>query len=584
MIRYRKDNTSRREWVIAQRSSKADDLSSCAGVSRMIAQLLVNRGVTDAGAARRFLEPEFRSLTAPDELPNALAAAERLAEAVRARRRIVIYGDYDVDGVTGTAILHNALRLADADVDYYIPSRFEEGYGLNAEAIERLASDGANVIVSVDCGVTAVAEARRARELGVELIITDHHEPRDEAPDALLVHPSAFGGASPNPHLCGAGVALKVAWAFAQTWLGERRVSAEFRDFLVDATAFAALGLIADIVPLVGENRVLASFGLRQLRNTKNVGLRALIESAGLSDKARYDEYDIGFVLGPRLNAIGRMGHAREAVELFTRADRERALEIARELERRNRERQAVERQIVQQAEEMVVERGFHRDGAAAIVLASQQWHAGVIGIVASRLVERFHRPTVLIALENGLGQGSGRSIRHFPLHEALARCDGHLLGHGGHAMAAGVRIREECVPQFTTAFLAEASKRLTPADLRPKLSLDDEVDLSEVTLESAETLERMAPFGMGNARPKLATTPLELSESPRVVGRDGAHVQFTVRQNGTYRRAIAFNAGPRADELSDMSRFRVAFEPMVDEWNGQRRVKLRVLDWQPVQ
>lgn len=580
MIRHLKNNAVERDWVIAQRRAEADDLAASAGVSRLVAQLLLNRGVTDAPAARRFLAPQFRSLAAPDDLPNACAAAERLVAAIRDRRRIIIYGDYDVDGVTGTTILHNALRLAGADVDYYIPSRLEEGYGLNGDALERLASEGAKVVVTVDCGVTAIAEAQRARELGLELIITDHHEPRPEAPEALLVHPSAFGRVCGNPNLSGAGVALKVAWALAQTLLGERRVSPEYRDFLVDATAFAALGLIADIVPLTGENRVLASFGLRQLRATQNVGLRALIETAGLSDKARYDEYDIGFVLGPRLNALGRMGHAREAVELFTRATPERATEISRELERRNRERQLVEREIAGEAEALTIERGFHRDSSAAIVLASPRWHAGVIGIVASRLVERFHRPTVLIALENGVGQGSGRSIRHFPLHEALARCNEHLLGHGGHAMAAGVRIREENVSAFTCAFMADASKRLSSADLRPKLHLDDEVELREITLDTTATLDALAPFGMGNSRPRLATAPVELTEPPRRVGRDGAHAQFTVRQHGAYRRAIAFGVGERAEQLADARAVRLAFEPLLDEWMGQQRVKLRVLDW----
>ena len=569
-----------RHWVIAPTHPERDRLAREAGVPPLLAQLLLARGVTAAAAVGPFLAPDIKALLPPDTLPGAPQAAARLAAAVRDRRPIVIYGDYDVDGVTATALLWHILRLAGADVRFYIPSRFDEGYGVNAEALESIAAEGGRVVVTVDCGITAVAEAERARALGLELIITDHHQPKEQLPAAAaLVHPTALGP-SPNPYLSGAGVALKVAWALAQELSGASRVRPDFREYLVEAMALAALGLVADVVPLVGENRILASFGLRQVARSANPGLIALREVSGLADKEHTDDYDVGFLLAPRLNAVGRMGHARLAVELFTRADLARAREIARTLDAQNRQRQEVERQIVKQAEALVLERGFHRESVRGIVLASADWHPGVIGIVAARLVERFHRPTVLIALDDEAGQGSGRSVRHFPLHEALAACGDHLLSHGGHAMAAGVKLRADQVAAFTTAFQAEAARRLTAADLRPHLRLDDEVGLAALTPDVVEALQRMAPFGEGNPRPRLATTPVELVDRPRIVGRSGTHLQFSVRQEGVYRKAIAFGQGAHADELAEHRRVRLAFEPIINDWNGQRRVELKVIDW----
>lgn len=570
------------EWVVRPPHADRQRLAHDAGIAPLLAQLFLNRGVESAADVRQFLNPDFRALHAPATLPGAAAAAVVLAKAARVGTKIVIYGDYDVDGVTATAILWHVLTLAGAKVDYYVPSRFDEGYGLNSESLERIAQDGGELVVSVDCGITAVEQVARAAELGLRVIITDHHAPRSRLPDAeVVVHPTVGDPPSPNPHLSGAGVAFKVAWALAQELSGGgARVSDQYRDFLLEATALAALGLIADVVPLTGENRVIATFGLRQLRRTANPGLQALIEVSGLTGKSRYDDYDVGFGLAPRLNAVGRMGHARLAVELFTRANEAQAAEIARTLEGHNRKRRSVERKIFKHAEEMVLQRGLDRDGCHAIVLADETWHTGVIGIVASRIVERFHRPAVLIALKDGRGQGSGRSVRHFPLNEVLCGCDAHLISHGGHAMAAGLKINADAVEAFTQAFLAEAANRLSPRDLRPRLELDDEVALCELTTELVDQLQRMSPFGTGNPRPRIATGPVELTGPPRTVGKDGRHLQFTVRQDGQHRKAIAFGRGERCDELADHRRVRLAFEPIINEWNGRRSVELKVIDW----
>ncbi len=570
------------DWIIAAPHPERDRLAREARIAPLLAQLLLARDICTPADVQAFLTPDFRALLPPDAMPGTIAAAARLAGAVQRGERIVIYGDYDVDGITATTILWHALRIAGADVRFYIPSRLEEGYGVNADAIDTIAQEGARVLITVDCGITACEPVARAKHLGLDVIITDHHQPQTALPDAdAIVHPTA-GGASGNPHLSGAGVALKVAWALAQRLCGAERVNDGFRAFLLEATGFAALGLIADMVPLLGENRIITSYGLRQLRHTSNPGLQALINVSGLTDKQRYDDFDVGFRLAPRLNAIGRLGHARLAVELFTRADADRAREIATTLDGENRRRQDVEREIVKQAEALVVERGLDRDGCRGIVLASRDWHPGVIGIVASRLVNRFRRPTFMIALDDDISQGSGRSVRHFPLHEVLESCAAHLVNHGGHAMAAGIRLRADQVEAFTAAFQAEAARRLTPQDLRPKLQLDDVVPLPQLTTEMVDALDRLAPFGEGNPRPRLATPTVELVEPPRTVGRNGAHLQFTVRQQGTYRKAIAFGCGPQADALGQHREIQVAFEPLINEWNGRRKVDLRVIDWRP--
>jgi len=575
-------NTNREacEWIIAPPHPERQRLAREASITPLLAQLLLNRGIDEAPGVQRFLTPTWTELLPPERMPGAVEAGRRLAEAARDGRKIVIYGDYDVDGVTATTILWHGLTIADADVDYYIPSRLDEGYGLNIEALKQLRADGADLVVTVDCGVTAFDEARGAKDLGLELIITDHHEPKDSLPDApIIAHPTACGD-SGNPHLSGSGVAFKVAWAMARHLCGGEKTNPRFRDFLVEATAFAALGLVADVVPLISENRVLAAFGLRQLCHANNPGLKALIEVSGLSGKRSYNEYDVGFMLAPRLNAVGRLGHARTAVDLFTSADADRATEIAADLNEHNRKRRNLESEIVKQAETMVVERGFNRDNRRGIVLACPDWHPGVIGVVASRLVDRFHRPTVLISMDGDQGQGSGRSIRHFPLHQVLAECSKHLISFGGHAMAAGVRVEADRVEAFTESFMQQAEQRLTPADLIPKLRLDDEVDLADLTAATIEDVQKMAPFGIGNPKARLATGTVELADEPRLVGQNGRHLSFTVRQGREYRRAIAFGRGELIDQLRDHRRFSLAFEPLINEWNGRKKVELNVIDW----
>ncbi|MBN1488764.1 MAG: single-stranded-DNA-specific exonuclease RecJ [Phycisphaerae bacterium] len=569
-----------KEWIIAPPWPARQEAAARFGTSPLVAQLLHNRGIDEPDAARRFLRPQLTDLHPPEQMPGATQAADLLADALRDNHRIIIYGDYDVDGITATAILWHTLKRLGADVDFYVPHRLEEGYGLNADAVAKLAADGAQTIVSVDCGITAVEVAQLARQRNVRLIITDHHSPGAVLPEAdAIVHP-AIGEGNPNTDSCGAGVAFKLAWALAQRVCGAERVSPELREVLVEGVGLVALGTIADVVPLLGENRIFARHGLAGLAASKLPGVRALIEHAKLNE-TKLDSFHVGFVLAPRLNAAGRMGHARLAVELLTRATPERAREIAIYLDSQNRNRQTLERRITKQACEMVTAAGMDRDGCRGIVLAHEEWHAGVIGIVASRLVDRFGCPTVLIAMENGFGQGSGRSVEHFNLFEALCNCREHLDTFGGHAMAAGLRIAAGRVDAFAEAFVARANQTLTAADLRPTLPLDAEATLAELTEPLVQALLDLGPFGFGNPTLRLATGWCELIGSPRKVGRDGDHLQFTVRQDGCVRKAIAFRQANAAQPLLDARRCRLAFEPILNEFNGRRSVELQVLDIQ---
>jgi len=555
-------------WTIRPPFPAAEGLAHELGVPTVVAHILGQRGYETPDAARQFLDPKLAQLHPPDALPGAMEAADRLVAAARDGEPIVIYGDYDVDGITAAAILWKALRLADANVRVYVPHRIEEGYGLNTEAVERLAAEGARVLVTVDCGISGQEQVARAGDLGLDVIVTDHHEPDpDRLPPALaLVNPKLPGSPYPFRDLSGAGVALKLAWAIGRQLSARDRVSTAFREFLIAATGMAALGTIADVVPLTGENHVLARFGLEALAASEHPGIAALREVGRLQGK-RIDAHHIGFVLGPRLNAAGRLGHAREAVELLTTAGPDAAMTIAQELDRQNRRRQVVEKQILDEAQEQVA-RVFSPERDAAIVLIGQGWHTGVIGIVASRLVEAHHRPTILIGVADGRAQGSGRSIAGFHLFEALVACRRHLTNFGGHAMAAGLRLTETSVEPFREAFLAYAAETLTADDLTPRLAVDAEVGPAQIDLATARLLDRLGPFGAGNRRPVFAARRVRLASAPRRIGRRGDHVMMHVTEAGRARRAVGWRMGNLADALGRAESCGIAFTCRVSDYN----------------
>ena len=564
--------------------AEGDALAQALHVDPLIGQLLARRGAANAQAAQRFLEPQLTHLHDPKLLPNCTAAAKRIVDALRSDEPIAIFGDYDVDGVTATAILYHMLRTCrpDAKIHRYIPHRIDEGYGINAGALADLCDRGAKLIISVDCGITAIEPAKVAAQRGVDLIVTDHHEFGEPLPEAYaIVHPGlTANGQTPYPFadLCGAGVAYKLAWQIARCWCNTERVPEVFRHLLVDLLSLAALGTVADVVPLVDENRSIVRHGLGRIKHTPFAGLNALIDASNLRDE-KIDAVHVGFVLGPRLNACGRMGHAISACKLLTDAEGDEAMEIAKFLEGENNKRRRIEREIFVQASDMAKQRGYDKPDVRAIVLESPDWHPGVIGIVCSRLVEAFGRPTILLNTANGMAQGSGRSIDGFNLHDALTACADHLHTFGGHAMAAGMKIEPNKIVGFRDALVAYANSKLEPADLVPGLTLEAQVQVGQLTQKVVEQIEGMGPFGRGNEQPMLLIRGGKIADPPKTVGRESNHLVLSVEQDGRCLRGIAWRRGPLADKLHTGQMVDLAIRPKLNKWNGRVRVEAEIID-----
>ncbi len=553
----------------------------------LIDRVLMARGIKPDEQGNAFLNPSLKEMHDPSGIPDLDKAATRILQAVNADEPIVIFGDYDVDGVTASAILIHLIRTIkpDAKISSYIPHRLDEGYGINSDAIRTLVDEGAKVIVSVDCGITAIEPAIVAKELGVDLIITDHHNPpqsMDDLPDAFaVVHPRRPDSKYPFGELCGAGVAYKLAWRMATMDAGGEKVSPAMRTVLVDLLGFAALGSIADIVPLVDENRVIVKHGLSRIPTLPNEGLQALIKASGL-DSEKIDTEAIGFRLAPRLNAIGRLGHACDALELMTDAKGERAVELADELSRINDERKKQELAIVTQAVEMAIAAGMTQSDKRAIVLAHEDWHPGIVGIVCSRLVDRFARPTILMQRTPDACKGSGRSIEGFNLHAGLDACKDLLGTYGGHDMAAGMKCDPEGFDAFADAFIAYANENLDESDLVHHAKYDCVADFSELSVTSIRQLDRIAPFGAGNRQVRLRINGLKLNGSPTPMGKTGNHLSFRVgsRSNsGPMLRIVAWNWARYVDQIPAGAPVEVIVEPKVSTWNGNTRVEPVLVD-----
>lgn len=566
--------------------------NAAAAVARdlpLVDRVLSARGIAPS-AAGNFLDPRLVHLHDPSLIPDMDRAAARLLEALRSGESIAIYGDYDVDGITATAMLYHMFAAIAPEairdrVITYVPHRIEEGYGLNSDAISELARRGAKVIVSVDCGITAIEPARRAREEGVDLIITDHHNaPAGDAPlpDAFaVVHPRRPGSAYPFGDLSGAGVAYKLAWRLATMHERSPRLSPSMRTLLIDLLAFAALGTIADVVPLVGENRVIARFGLGRIKHSPFTGLRALVDASGLGSE-KVDAMDVGFKLAPRLNAAGRLGHAKDAVELFTVAGPDRAREIARELTAQNNERRQVEKAILEQAIELAEAAGMTTADRRAIVLAHEDWHAGVVGIVCSRLVERFSRPTILMQKREGFCHGSGRSIEGFNLHGGLVSCAGFLDKFGGHDMAAGLHLAEPKLPAFVEAFIEHANSRITADMLRPLLTADCEVALEELTPEAVRTLESLEPFGRDNPAVAVVLRNVRLAGPPKTFGGNARHLSLMLSRGDPSSRAIraiGWDWAEHAPHFASGATVDVVVRPAINTFNGRTTVEPLIED-----
>ena len=562
-------------------------IESACQVDPLVARLLVCRGLQAPAECRDFLENRMTGLLPPEQLPGCDAAVDRLLRAIEQQEKIAIYGDYDADGMTSTAILWGALKRAGADLTFHVPNRLDDGYGLNAEALSMLAERGCRVVITVDCGISSLDHARHARDVGIDLIVTDHHELASELPAAVaVVHPRLPGSNYPCGDLCGAGVAFKVAWRLLYRAGGadpSGRVAERFRDYIFRALALAAIGTVADVVPLRGENRVIVAHGLARLREFAPIGLKHLMTVAKLDEKSSLESEDIAFSLGPRLNAAGRLGQAPLGVELLTTDNDERGESLARYLDQLNGNRDSLERSILKRAQAQIKE-SFDGDSDPAFVLADRDWHAGVIGVVAGRLAEKLHRPVVLVSLDpTGVkpGIGSARAGSLVDLHGALVECAEHLVSYGGHQAAAGMRVTEENIDSFRAAFVEAVATQQASLPTDPILEIDLETPLAHLNLSAMNQLERMSPFGQGNPRPLLCARRVELAEPPKRIGAGERHLAIRLRQFETTIRGVAFGRGEWADELQAVSGpIDVAFRPVINEFRGRRNVEIHLVDW----
>jgi len=541
---------------------EVEDLARELSVSQVLAAVLVRRGHTDSAAARAFLAAELPEHD-PFQLGDMREACEAIHAAIAAGTKICVHGDYDADGICATALAVLVLGELGADVTWHLPSRFDEGYGVGRETLTRLAGEGIGLVLTVDCGVTAVEEVAHARELGLAIVVTDHHRPGPELPDCPVVGP--YRGEYPFRELCGTGV----VWKLGQALLGTDS------DALARHLDLVAVATVADVVPLVDENRGLAVAGLRQLARTQKPGLQALMRSARV-DAAAIDAAAIGFRLAPRLNAAGRLGRPEAALELLLTEETEPARQLAAQLEELNRVRQAVEERILREAVEEIESWPEAQRRRRAFVVAGADWHEGVIGIVASRLVERYNRPVVLIAGTDGNWKGSGRSIPGFDLHDGLRRCAGDLERWGGHAAAAGLSIKPERVPAFAEAFSSIGDAELAEDDLRPPALVDALVHGRDLTLELCNELAQLAPFGLGNPNVTLLLAGCQLVDLAAVG--EGKHLKFRVREDGRDSgSAIAFRMGRRLDSLRRAGAYDLAFKLEANQWNGTVAPQLNV-------
>ncbi len=556
------------QWVLHRQRDPECALELARGIGAPVAaaHALVNRGVDTCEAARAFLEPALEDLHEPARLLGLEPAAERIQRAVAAGERILVHGDYDVDGITATFLLYAVLRDLGGRVEYRIPHRTRDGYGLSADAMEDARRRGCTLVVTVDCGITAHAAVERGKALGIDTIITDHHEPPAGLPDALaVVNPLRPGCEYPFKSLAGVGVTFKLVEALLRGRGGLEKAR-EHLDVV-------ALGTIADVVPLVGENRVLARLGLDGLNRTRCIGLRALIEVSGLAGK-QITSGQVAFVLAPRINAAGRMGNAEQGLRLLLAREASEALDLAQSLEDDNQRRRRYDEQALTDAAQRVeTELGW--PDCSSIVLWSERWHPGVIGIVASRLVERFQRPAVLIALDGDRGRGSGRSVPGLDLNAILGDCSDLLEAHGGHAFAAGLTVTRQRLPELRARLESLVRARLSPEDCVPRLMIDADVRLSECDLATVEWLERMSPHGLGNPEPVFRAAEVTV-DAVTTVGQ-GKHLRLAVHDATGTAEAIGFGLGERATGIVRGQRCALAFVPARNEWMGETRVQLKL-------
>jgi single-stranded-DNA-specific exonuclease len=553
---------------------RARSLAQELGVSDVVARLLTIRGIADAETATRFLNPSLEHLLDPMGLADMDRAVDRLLRAIAHGERIAVHGDYDVDGITSTVILRRALELLGGSVVHFIPERLRDGYGLQPAALERLHAEGVQVVVSVDCGIRGADAATKARELGLDLIITDHHEPDTELPNAFaVVNPKRHDCTYADKDLAGVGVALKLVQALCQR--------SGRSNWMPAFVKIAAIGTLADVVPLVGENRVIAKLGLQMLsKGPHKIGLRALLDVAGLTGK-QIDSYHISFMLAPRVNAAGRMSTPDIATRLLLANDEgmaDEARALAEQLETENNRRRQEEQDILAQARK-IVETDPEVGARSVLVVAGEGWHRGVIGIVASKIVDAFYRPAIVLSIEDGVAHGSCRSIPGFDMLAALESCAPMLLRFGGHRQAAGLQLESARVREFRQAVNEWGEARLSPDDLRPRLWLDAPLTFGDINTKVMSELGTLAPFGPGNPKPVFHTGPVQVVDGPRKLKE--RHLKMAFRQDGRTFRAIQWNAAEREAALTEQrAGVELAFSLEQNEFQGETYLELRVEDF----
>lgn len=560
-------------------------LSQTARIPSVVARLLISRGIEQSEDVRRFLDSKLSDLRDPEDLPGVRDAVLVIVAAIKERTPTVIYGDYDADGMTSSAILFSCLKLLGADVSYFVPNRLEDGYGLNPESLRRLARRGKRLVITVDCGIGSIAEAQLCRELGMRLVITDHHRIDGPLPQAdAIVHPAHPAADYPFAGLCGAGIAFKLAWALCQEVCQSKRVTEPLREFLLQALALAAMGTVADVVPLLDENRVLVKHGLKSLKACPTPGLKQLMRLTKLNQRAHLQSEDIGFLLAPRLNAAGRLGQAQLGVELLTTKDDDRSQQLAEYLEQLNGNRMTLERSVYLAANKQATTE-FDPDTDPALVLSGVGWHLGVIGVVAGRLAEKYSRPVIILSLDAVSGRpatGSGRAGCSFvDLHAALAECEHRLVRFGGHRAAAGLTICESELQAFRSEFCEAVARQYADNDVSDDWQIDAETGLGQLTFEVVQQIESLAPFGHGNPRPVLCAAGVQLVDSARKMGAGDRHLSLRLTQDGVQVGAVAFGRGEWCQPMNEHDGLLdVVFQPMINEFAGRRSVQLQLLDW----
>ncbi|MDH4158038.1 MAG: single-stranded-DNA-specific exonuclease RecJ [candidate division Zixibacteria bacterium] len=530
------------KWVLAVEPEPelAARLAADTDLPVQVIKILFNRGLSDAQSIDSFLNPQLTDLKDPFSMTGMVRGVDRVTQAFMNNEKIVIYGDYDVDGITATALLYIVMNKLGAQVDFYLPNRLTEGYGLSKEGIDEAKNKGVSLIITVDTGITAVDEIEYASSLGIDVVVTDHHEPGVRLPEAFTIINPKQPDCTYGDELSGVGVAFKFAQALYRSLGQDERELEQHLDLV-------ALGTAADIVPLIGENRTLTRFGIRQVTRTTKPGLKSLVFVSGLMGR-KISTGQVVFILAPRINALGRLGDAGQAIRLLATKDERVAQEIARQLDEENRRRKEIDENTLEEALNQIDELVDTADDRA-IVLAGEEWHQGVIGIVASRLVERFHMPTVLISISDGIGKGSARSIPGFHLCEALKECEDLLIKYGGHKYAAGLSIQQDNIPAFREKFKEVSNRLLTDEDITPKLHIDLELELTDIDEKLMDAIESFAPFGPQNMRPVFLTRNCEVVGQPRSVGNN--HLRMRVRKGDAVCDVIGFGFGDMARIIS---------------------------------